>query len=113
MDDEDNNSEIPENESSLVYLQKNIEYSKRFQPKFSDEAKFMLKEYYLAVRAKYGSRRVWESIVTIARMTAQLKLKAVIDAEDAKETLASLLLMPYETRLEEQIYLFQTHLSKV
>ena len=85
MDDDDNN-EILENESNLVYLQKHIEYSKRFQPKFSDEAKFMLKEYYLGVRAKYGSRRVRESIVTIARMIAQLKLKDVIDAEDAKET---------------------------
>ena len=84
--DDDDNSEIQENESHLIHLQKHIEYSKRFQPKFSDEAKFMLKEYYLSVRAKYGSRRVRESIVTIARMIAQLKLKAVVDAEDAKET---------------------------
>jgi len=29
------------------YLQKHIEYSKRFNPKMSDEAKFMLKEFYL------------------------------------------------------------------
>jgi DNA replicative helicase MCM subunit Mcm2 (Cdc46/Mcm family) len=84
--DDDNNNEISENESNLVYLQKHIEYSKRFRPKLSDGAKFMLKEYYLGVRAKYGSRRVLESIVTIARMIAQLKLKEVIDAEDAKET---------------------------
>ena len=85
-DDDDDNNKVLENESNLIHLQKHIEYSKRFQPKFSDEAKFMLKEYYLGVRAKYGSRRVLESIVTIARMTAQLKLKAVIDAEDARET---------------------------
>lgn len=82
----DNTNGISESESHLVYLQKHIEYSKRFQPKFSDEAKFMLKEYYLGVRAKYGSRRVMESIVTIAQMIAQLKLKDVVDAEDAKET---------------------------
>jgi DNA replicative helicase MCM subunit Mcm2 (Cdc46/Mcm family) len=85
MDDNSTNETL-ENESNLVYLQKHIEYSKKFRPEFSDEAKFMLKEYYLAVRAKYGSRRVRESIVTIARMIAQLKLKDVIDAEDAKET---------------------------
>jgi DNA polymerase elongation subunit (family B) len=83
---DNNTNEISEIESNLVYLQKHIEYSKRFQPKLSDEAKFMLKEYYLGVRAKYGSRRVLESIVTIAWMIAQLKLKDVIDAEDAKET---------------------------
>ena len=86
MDDDNNNNENLENESNLVYLQKHIEYSKRFRPKLSEEAKFMLKEYYLAVRAKYGSRRVLESIVTIARMISQLKLKDVVDAEDAKET---------------------------
>jgi replicative DNA helicase Mcm len=84
--DDDNDNKILENESKLVYLQKHIEYSKRFQPKFSEEAKFMLKEYYLGVRAKYGSRRVRESILTIARMIAQLKLKVVVDAEDANET---------------------------
>jgi len=83
---DDDNNEISESESHLVYLQKHIEYSKRFQPKLSDEAKFMLKEYYLGARAKYGSRRVMETIVTIARMIAQLKLKDVIDAEDARET---------------------------
>jgi DNA replicative helicase MCM subunit Mcm2 (Cdc46/Mcm family) len=85
-DDDDNDNKIFKYESNLVYLQKHIEYSKRFHPKLSEEAKFMLKEYYLGVRAKYGSRRVRESIVTIARMIAQLKLKDVIDAEDAKET---------------------------
>jgi DNA replicative helicase MCM subunit Mcm2 (Cdc46/Mcm family) len=31
------------------YLQKHIEYSKRFNPKMSDEAKFMLKEYYISI----------------------------------------------------------------
>lgn len=85
MDDAKDNT-ILENESKLAHLQKHIEYSKRFQPKLSDEAKFMLKEYYLGVRTKYGSRRVRESIVTIAQTIAQLKLKDVIDAEDAKET---------------------------
>ena len=87
MDDEsDDDNKILNYESNLVYLQKHLEYSKRFHPKFSPEAQFMLKDYYLRVRAKYGSRRVRESIVTIARMIAQLKLKDVIDAEDAKET---------------------------
>lgn len=46
----------------------------------------MLKVHYLGVRAKYGTRRVRESIVTITQMIAELKLKDVIDAEDAKET---------------------------
>lgn len=85
-DDDDNDNKILKYKSKLVYLQKHIEYSKRFQPKLSEEPKLMLKEYYLGVRAKYSSRRVRESIVTISRMIAHLHLKDVIDAEDAKQT---------------------------
>jgi replicative DNA helicase Mcm len=56
------------------YLQKHIEYSKRFNPKLSEEAKFMLKEYYIKVAATgHGSPRVLESLIAIAKMIARLK----------------------------------------
>jgi DNA replicative helicase MCM subunit Mcm2 (Cdc46/Mcm family) len=32
-----------------AYLQKHIEYSKRFNPRLSEEAKIMLKEYYISI----------------------------------------------------------------
>jgi hypothetical protein len=67
------------------YLRKYIEYSKRFNPKLSREAEHMLKEYYISVALEYGSPRLLESITIIAKMIARLKLKSVIDAEDAKE----------------------------
>jgi DNA replicative helicase MCM subunit Mcm2 (Cdc46/Mcm family) len=68
------------------YLRKYIEYSKRFDPKLSGVAEHMLKEYYISIRQEYGSPRILDSIVAIAKMIARLKLKNVIDAEDAKET---------------------------
>ena len=43
------NNKVLEYELNLAYLQKHIEYSKRFRPKLSAEAKFMLKEYYLVL----------------------------------------------------------------
>ena len=45
----------------------------------------MLKEYYINVALEYGSPRLLESITIIAKMIARLKLKDVIDAEDAHE----------------------------
>jgi DNA replicative helicase MCM subunit Mcm2 (Cdc46/Mcm family) len=53
----------------------------------SDEAKFMLKEAYISIARKYGSPRIRETIITIAKMIARLKLKSTIDATDAKETM--------------------------
>jgi replicative DNA helicase Mcm len=70
-----------------AYLQKHIEYSKRFKPKLSEEAKFMLKEYYIDIAKSYGSPRVRETIITIAKMISRLKLKGVVDVEDAKEAM--------------------------
>jgi hypothetical protein len=67
------------------YLQKYIEYSKRFNPVLSKEAEHMLKEYYISIALNYGSPRLLESLIIIAKMIARLKLKTIIDAEDAYE----------------------------
>jgi hypothetical protein len=53
----------------------------------SDEAKFMLKEFYISIAKNHGSPRIRETIVTIAKMVSRLKLKNTIDAEDAKEAM--------------------------
>jgi replicative DNA helicase Mcm len=70
-----------------TYLQKHIEYSKRFNPRLSEEAKFMLNECYIDIAKKYGSPRVRETVVIISKMIARLKLKSIVGAEDAKETM--------------------------
>jgi DNA replicative helicase MCM subunit Mcm2 (Cdc46/Mcm family) len=67
------------------YLRKYIEYSKRFDPELSIEAEHMLKEYYINVALQYGSPRLLESVTIIAKMIARLKLKNIIDADDAYE----------------------------
>jgi DNA replicative helicase MCM subunit Mcm2 (Cdc46/Mcm family) len=45
----------------------------------------MLKEYYINVALQYGSPRLLESVTIIAKMIARLKLKNIIDADDAYE----------------------------
>jgi DNA replicative helicase MCM subunit Mcm2 (Cdc46/Mcm family) len=67
------------------YLRKYIEYSKRFNPVLSKEAEHMLKEYYISIALNYGSPRLLESLTVIAKMIARLKLKTIVDAEDAYE----------------------------
>jgi hypothetical protein len=48
----------------------------------------MLNEYYVSIAKKgYGSPRVREAIITISKMISRLKLKEIVDAEDAKETM--------------------------
>jgi len=68
------------------YLQKYIEYSKRFNPVLSKEAEHMLKEYYISIALNYGSPRLLEALITIAKMIARLKLKTIVDAEDADDS---------------------------
>lgn len=70
------------------YLAKHIMYGKQNypKPKFSEEAKAMLNQYYVSIRIRFGSPRIRETIYRIAQNIARLKLKQIVDAEDAKET---------------------------
>ena len=71
------------------YIQKHIHYAKQYFPKpdLSEQARLMLNQYYVGVRAKYGSPRIYEAIRRIAQTIASLKLKKVIDEKDADETI--------------------------
>ena len=67
------------------YLEKHLIYAKRFNPKMSKEATTMLNEYYVGIAKMVGSPRVRDTIFKTAKMIARLKLKNVVDADDAKE----------------------------
>ncbi|CAN5306031.1 minichromosome maintenance protein MCM [soil metagenome] len=70
------------------YLIKHILYARLCpKPKFSKEAENMLNEYYASIAEKYGSPRIRETVIRIAMTIAKLKLKKVVDIEDAKETM--------------------------
>ena len=45
-----------------------------------------LKRYYVHIRTTYGSPRILNTIMEIAKNIARLKLKQTVDAEDVKET---------------------------
>ncbi len=67
------------------YLEKHLIYAKRFNPKMSKEATIMVNEYYVGIAKIVGSPRVRDTIFKTAKMIARLKLKNIVDAEDANE----------------------------
>ena len=71
-----------------AYIVKHIMYAKQLcpKPRFSDEALYLLKEYYVHIRTTYGSPRILNTIMEIAKNISRLKLKQTVDAEDVKET---------------------------
>jgi replicative DNA helicase Mcm len=72
-----------------AYIAKHIMYAKQLypKPKFSEEAKLMLNQYYVNVRANYGSPRILKTVYAIAANIGRLKLKHIVDAADARETM--------------------------
>ena len=72
-----------------AYIVKHIMYAKQYYPRpnFSDEAIMMLNQYYVGIRKRFGSPRIRETVFRIAQNIARLKLKDVVDAADAKETM--------------------------
>jgi DNA replicative helicase MCM subunit Mcm2 (Cdc46/Mcm family) len=71
------------------YIIKHIMYAKQHypRPKYSDEAKAMLNEYYAEIGQTFGSPRIRETIYRIAQNIAGLKLKQVVDTVDTEETI--------------------------
>jgi DNA replicative helicase MCM subunit Mcm2 (Cdc46/Mcm family) len=86
-------------EGSLIpdysnYLKKHITYAKRFNPVFSDEAKSILDEFFIRLITKnknkkdvFNSPRRRDSIYRIAKAISKLKLKNVVDVDDANEAI--------------------------
>lgn len=72
-----------------VYLKKHILYAKRFNPKLSEEAKSMINEYHINMRGKnsFGSNRILDTLFRVSKAIAKLKLKNIVDENDAKETM--------------------------
>ena len=51
----------------------------------SKDATIMLNEYYVGIAKMVGSPRVRDTVFKTAKMIARLKLKNIVDADDAKE----------------------------
>ena len=68
------------------FIVKYIQYAKKIEPVLTDEARYMLKEFYKTVNATgFGSPRVLNTLNNLSRAVARLKLKNVVDEEDAKK----------------------------
>ena len=70
------------------FLIKYIQYAKQINPVLTDEAWYMLKEFYKKVNARgFGSPRVLKTLKKLAKAIARLKLKDVVDEKDAQEAM--------------------------
>lgn len=71
-----------------TYLIKHIEYARRLNPSISDEARLMLSEFFIKIKTQgFGSNRILDTLFRISKAYARLKLKTVVDENDAKETM--------------------------
>ena len=71
-----------------TYIKKHISYSKRFNPTLTAEAKSILNEYSIDIfnmKSPFITPRRRESLYRLARAIARIKLKDVVDVNDAKE----------------------------
>jgi replicative DNA helicase Mcm len=70
------------------FVCKYIMYAKtKFNPVITDEARAMLNEYWIELATrKIGSPRIQETLHRLAKARARLKLKKIVDSEDARET---------------------------
>ena len=71
------------------YVIKHLEYAKRFNPVISDEAQQMLNEFFIKIMLQdnFGSNRVLDTLFRLSKAFARLKLKMVVDGDDARDTI--------------------------
>jgi replicative DNA helicase Mcm len=68
-------------------LKRYILYAKRFNPRISQEAKIMFSNFYKSMVRGFGSPRLLDTLINIAKAISKLKLKDEVDANDATEAL--------------------------
>jgi DNA replicative helicase MCM subunit Mcm2 (Cdc46/Mcm family) len=71
------------------FLRKYLQYAKSINPviKVSDEAKSILNETYVKIAVRgIGTPRVRDTLYRLAKARTRLKLKGVVDVNDARET---------------------------
>lgn len=71
------------------YIIKHLEYAKRFNPLISEEAQQILNEYFIKIMLQddFGSNRILDTLFRLCKAFARLKLKNVVDVDDAKDTI--------------------------
>ena len=76
------------------YLRKYIQYAKQLNPVITEEARLMLNEYYVNLtfslsksNPTFGSKRILETLIRIAKSISKLKLNNEIDKADAKDAM--------------------------
>src|SRR5215211_1917358 len=86
--------ELPD---STPFLIKYLQFAKQFNPILTEEARDRLTDFYKEIRKKnFGSPRVLKTLRKLAKAIARLKLKNIVDEEDAKEAMQFYNVMLYD-----------------
>ena len=85
IEDKKDKGRLPDYTSFLI---KFIQYAKKLHPSLTDEARTMLREFYIEISNRnFGTPRVMITLTKIVKAIARLKLKEIADETDAKEAM--------------------------
>ncbi len=71
-----------------AFLIQYVEYARQLNPVITEDAEIMLSNFYIEVKIKgFGSDRVLPTLHKLSKAVARLKLKEIVDEEDAKEAM--------------------------
>ncbi|MGD1838590.1 MAG: AAA family ATPase [Nitrososphaeraceae archaeon] len=85
VEDKKDKGKIPD---YTIFLMKYIRYAKQFNPILKEEARIMLTEFYKEISIRdFGSPRILITLFKLAKAISRLKLKNIVDENDAKETM--------------------------
>lgn len=83
--DKEEKGRLPDYTSFLI---KYVQYARQINPILNEGALIMLNNFFEKIRInKFGSNRVLITLHKISKAIAKLKLKEIVDEEDAKETM--------------------------
>jgi DNA replicative helicase MCM subunit Mcm2 (Cdc46/Mcm family) len=73
-----------------IFVQKYLTYARGFNPTFSEQALEMIEQYYVELQQSSSSqsKRKLETIMRLCKAISKLKLKNVIDGEDAHDAMS-------------------------
>jgi DNA replicative helicase MCM subunit Mcm2 (Cdc46/Mcm family) len=85
---DDDSEKILQQKADVEFMQKYILHAKQYKPKFSEEARHMINEYYVVFEQTNSiSKRPFETLYNLAAAFAKLKFKDTVDVKEAEEAI--------------------------
>ena len=104
IEDKKDKGQLPDYTAFLIRY---IQYARQINPILTEEARIMLREFYIKIsNNNFGSPRILVTLPKLAKAVARLKLKEIVDEEDAKEVMEFYNVMLHE--FQKQVVISQS-----